>query len=215
MVSLKLSLLLFSIVTVTLISSALTRKTKNNNNEKLKVLVLYESLCPDSVRFMKQQLGPNYGELKNHIDLALVPFGKSFSENNGAQFYCQHGPKECLGNRQQSCILQQTKDQDQQVEFAVCQMTTALRSDGIDECAESSGLSSDIDTCMTSELGTLLQLEAERITHSYKPTFVPTIVYDGVFDQQLQDNSLRDFRGTVCYLLQKRGDISFHDDICD
>ncbi|XP_013112424.2 GILT-like protein 1 [Stomoxys calcitrans] len=207
----KLTLFLFFMVAVTLFSSALTRKA---NQEKLKVLVLYESLCPDSVRFMQRQLGPNYNDLKDYIDISLVPFGKSYSENNGAQFYCQHGPKECLGNRQQSCILQQTNDQEQQVEFAVCQMTISNKSRGIDDCARSSGLSNDIDTCMTSELGTLLQLEAEQITHSYAPTFVPTIVYDGVFDQQLQDNSLRNFRGTVCYLLQKRGDISLHSDVC-
>uniref|UniRef100_A0A1I8PBL7 Uncharacterized protein n=1 Tax=Stomoxys calcitrans TaxID=35570 RepID=A0A1I8PBL7_STOCA len=207
----KLTLFLFFMVAVTLFSSALTRKA---NQEKLKVLVLYESLCPDSVRFMQRQLGPNYNDLKDYIDISLVPFGKSYSENNGAQFYCQHGPKECLGNRQQSCILQQTNDQEQQVEFAVCQMAISNKSRGIDDCARSSGLSNDIDTCMTSELGTLLQLEAEQITHSYAPTFVPTIVYDGVFDQQLQDNSLRNFRGTVCYLLQKRGDISLHSDVC-
>ncbi|GBP09372.1 hypothetical protein EVAR_73443_1 [Eumeta japonica] len=82
------------------------------------------------------------------------------------------------------------------------------------QCAESSGLSSDIDTCMNTELGTLLQLEAERITRSYSISFVPTIIYNGVFDQQLQDRSLRDFRGTVCGLLQKRGDISFHNALC-
>ncbi|KAM7361948.1 GILT-like protein 1 [Cochliomyia hominivorax] len=183
------------------------------SGEKLKVLVLYESLCPDSIRFMGRQLGPSYEELKDYIDISLVPFGKSQSKNNGGQFFCQHGPRECLGNRQQSCVLQQTKDQLTQVKFAVCQMTIPDNSN-IQYCAESVSLSSDIDTCMNTELGTLLQLEAERITHSYAISFVPTIIYDGVFDQQLQDNSLRDFRGTVCGLLQKRGQISFHDAVC-
>ncbi|KAI8129134.1 hypothetical protein FF38_04634 [Lucilia cuprina] len=181
--------------------------------EKLKVLVLYESLCPDSVRFIGRQLGPNYDALKDYIDISLVPFGKSYSKNNGAQFFCQHGPRECFGNRQQSCVLQQTKDQLSQVKFVVCQMTTPDNSN-VNYCAESVGLSSEIDTCMNTELGTLLQLEAERITHSYRLSFVPTIIYDGVFDQQLQDSSLRDFRGTVCGLLQKRGTISFHDAVC-
>ncbi|TMW49092.1 hypothetical protein DOY81_005826 [Sarcophaga bullata] len=182
-------------------------------DEKLKVLVLYESLCPDSVRFMGQQLGPSYDALKDYIDLSLVPFGKSYSKNNGGQFFCQHGPRECYGNRQQSCVLQQIKDQAAQVNFVVCQMTKP-DSSSIEYCAERAGLSSDIDTCLNTELGTLLQLEAERITHSYGIKFVPSIIYDGVFDQQLQDNSLRDFRGTVCGLLQKRGAISFHNELC-
>ena len=44
---------------------------------QLKVLVLYESLCPDSVRFMQRQLGPSYDLIKDYIDITLVPFGKS------------------------------------------------------------------------------------------------------------------------------------------
>ena len=49
-----------------------------------------------------------------------------------------------------------------------------------EQCAERAGLSADIDTCLNTELGTLLQLEAERITHSYGIKFVPSIIYDGV-----------------------------------
>lgn len=194
--------------------SALTQQT-NAVKEKLKVMVLYESLCPDSIRFIGSQLGPHYDGLKDYIDITLVPFGKSKSINNNGlvQFFCQHGPKECEGNRQQLCVLQQTTDQATQVNFVVCQMRKRDVTD-IRECAESLGLSSDIDACMHNGLGTTLQLEAERVTFLFKPQFVPTIVYDGVFDQQLQDNSLRDFRGTVCYLLQRRGDISFHSEVC-
>lgn len=201
----KQSITVLLIVTTAIISNAQT--------EKLKVLVLYESLCPDSVRFMARQLGPHYESLKDYMDISLVPFGKSYSQNNGGQFFCQHGPRECLGNRQQSCVLQQTKDQLIQVNFAVCQMTIPDNSN-INYCAESVGLSSAIDTCMTTELGTLLQLEAEHVTLAYAPKFVPTIVYDGVFDQQLQDKSIRDFRGTVCGILQKRSIVSFHDTVC-
>uniref|UniRef100_A0A1A9X1Z9 Gamma-interferon inducible lysosomal thiol reductase n=1 Tax=Glossina brevipalpis TaxID=37001 RepID=A0A1A9X1Z9_9MUSC len=186
---------------------------ENPDKEKLNVLILYESLCPDSKQFMQNQLGPNYENLKDFIDIKLVPFGKSNSYDNGSQFFCQHGPRECLGNRQQSCTLHQTHDQLEQVKFAVCQMAK-FDTSSTKECSESAGLSSDINECMNSETGTFLQLEAERITHSYAPSFIPTIIYNGVFDQQLQDNSLRDFRGTVCYILQKRGNISFHSEVC-
>ncbi|XP_037952446.1 GILT-like protein 1 [Teleopsis dalmanni] len=205
MLNLRSILVIIAIACLGIVSEA--------QQKKLNVLILYESLCPDSIRFMAKQLGPSYDLLKDYIDISLIPFGKSQSQNNGAEFYCQHGPSECEGNRLQSCMLLQTSDQTTQVKFAVCQMTAEDKLTG-KYCAEKVGLSNDIDACMHTELGTYLQLKAERVTHSYAPTFVPTIVYDNVFNQQLQDSSLRDFRGTICNLLQKRGIIGFHNPAC-
>jgi interferon, gamma-inducible protein 30 len=39
--------------------------------------IYYESLCPDSVRFISQQLKPLYNDFKKHLDISLIPFGKS------------------------------------------------------------------------------------------------------------------------------------------
>lgn len=99
------------------------------------------------------------------------------------------------------------------------------------QCASEAGLSANVDQCMTTAKGTKLQLNAEQITKRYSPSFVPTIVYDHVsqkhthllhirmpsltgfvsdhghqqvFNQQLQDNSIHDFRSTVCYLLNRQ-----------
>lgn len=74
-------------------------------------------------------------------------------------------------------MLNQTQDKRAQVKYAVCQMSL---SNSLETCASQAGLSSDIESCMNSQLGTLLQLEAERITHSYQPSFVPTIIFNGV-----------------------------------
>lgn len=41
------------------------------------VYVYYESLCPDSQAFITKQLYPSMKILKDHVDLHLVPFGKS------------------------------------------------------------------------------------------------------------------------------------------
>lgn len=66
---------------------------------------------------------PIYNNIKNHVELLLVPFGKSVSENNGKAFYCQHGPAECTGNRIQSCVLDAIDyEQDASVRFVNCQM---------------------------------------------------------------------------------------------
>ncbi|XP_030556398.1 GILT-like protein 1 [Drosophila novamexicana] len=169
---------------------------------KLHITLLYESLCPDSKNFMRQ-LGPVHQELEPYIDIELVPFGKSASEQSGALFHCQHGPAECEGNRLQSCVISSTQNQAAQVKFVVCQMFASNHANA-DKCASQAGLLTDVEYCMKTPTGTKLQLDAELITKRYRPSFVPTIVYNRVFDQQLQDQSLRNFRATVCYLLRQQ-----------
>lgn len=46
-----------------------------------------------------------------------------------------------------------------------------------------------------------MKLDAERRTHRVTypyPDFVPTIVYNGVFDQELQNRSLVEFAAVIC-----------------
>lgn len=44
---------------------------------QLHVAIYYESLCPDSIRFITNQLDPTYGYFKDYIEVELIPFGKS------------------------------------------------------------------------------------------------------------------------------------------
>lgn len=39
--------------------------------------VYYESLCPDSIRFITTQLYPTYRELGLYIDVEFVPYGNA------------------------------------------------------------------------------------------------------------------------------------------
>lgn len=53
------------------------------------------------------------------------------------------------------------------------------------QCAEENGIdyNSDIARCVNGGLGTLLQIEAERITHKHRkpyPEYVPTVVFNDV-----------------------------------
>lgn len=41
------------------------------------VSIFYESLCPDSIRFIKNQLEPNYHNFAPYITIDFIPFGKS------------------------------------------------------------------------------------------------------------------------------------------
>ncbi|XP_061398033.1 GILT-like protein 1 [Musca vetustissima] len=174
--------------------------------QKLKVSIIYEALCSDSIKFFAQQMAPHYDDLKDYIDVTMIPFSRSVSINNNLQFTCQHGPEECKGNRQQLCVMNQSYDQVVQTKFVLCQMGQKNITD-IEECTKSLGLSPNIDACMNGDEGNHLQLQAERVTFVYKPMFLPTIIYDGVFDQQLQDNSIKDFFGTICFVFQLRGDV--------
>jgi interferon gamma-inducible protein 30 len=176
---------------------------------KLHVEVLYESLCPDSLNFITQQLHPVFKELAPYVDLKLTPFGKSVSLENGVQFVCQHGPQECKGNRIQSCVLNSISDQSIQVDYVNCFMKTFKKGQKNQQefgqvCTEAVGLDfAHISQCYSSALGTNLQLVAEQSTARISPKFVPTVLYNGQFNQQLQDASLTDFRGVVCQLLSQ------------
>lgn len=44
---------------------------------KVQVGVFYESLCPDSIRFIKNQLEPIYQHFDDFIHIDFIPFGKS------------------------------------------------------------------------------------------------------------------------------------------
>lgn len=48
---------------------------------RLTVSVYYESLCPDSINFITDQLTPAYNDFKDWINLEFIPFGKSSVSN--------------------------------------------------------------------------------------------------------------------------------------
>lgn len=43
----------------------------------INVGVYYESLCSDSMRWIKQQLLPEYDVLKDYISVTFIPYGKA------------------------------------------------------------------------------------------------------------------------------------------
>ncbi|XP_035780918.1 GILT-like protein 1 [Anopheles albimanus] len=167
---------------------------------QLRVDVYYAHLCPDSVRWVQNQLLTLNPTLLNAITLDFIPFGKAESVNNGQSFICQHGPAECEGNRVQSCILNLLPTQQAQVNYVGCQMSFTADPRGW-ECAFRSGVNLvTAEACVEGQLGTQLQLEAERRTQAIAPAFIPTIVFNGQFDQALQDRAQTDFAGIICEL---------------
>ncbi|CAH0560061.1 unnamed protein product [Brassicogethes aeneus] len=179
------------------------------NTQKLNVEVLFESLCPDSLRFISEQLYPNWNDISEYVDLKFVPFGKSASLEGGKDFVCQHGPQECKGNRILSCAIENLPNQNDQVEFVNCFMQIYKRTrkhpmEDAQQCSHKVNLDfKQLIGCYNSEQGTHLQLNAEKSTVKFQPRFIPTVLYNGEFKQQLQDISLVNFRGLVCELIGK------------
>nr|CAD7602344.1 unnamed protein product [Timema genevievae] len=167
----------------------------------LAVTVYYESLCPDSVAFITRQLYPTWRLIGDYIYVKFVPFGKSKSNLLGG-FNCQHGPRECEGNAIQSCALSlMGQGSPEQVEFVNCIMGSRQPLLVGEQCSTRSGVSWPIvSMCASSNEGTSLQLEAERQTKTLYPgpSFVPTITYDNVFNQNDQRESQYNFLGVVC-----------------
>ncbi|CAF4842413.1 unnamed protein product [Pieris macdunnoughi] len=189
------------LLTVLLISSG------NAIRPKLRLTVYYESECPDSETFILKQLQPTVQQLHNYTTLELVPFGKARSINYGNDgFQCQHGSSECLGNMVQDCALNRMKQYTDvmKVAYVACEMKTRSGAKGDLHCVQNAKLSpKDVEDCVLTGEGTSLQLHSEYQTNKVRPTFIPTITVNGVFDQHIQDNAQVDLFSTLCSILKE------------
>ncbi|CAG7727377.1 unnamed protein product [Allacma fusca] len=170
---------------------------------RTKISVYYESLCGDSRRFIKNQLYPLMrSPIGKYVDLELVPYGKATTSgsNGNYEFSCQHGEPECLGNRVHSCALSKLT-KSQALDFVHCSMASSYPPEAGQECSNQLNLDFDpIKTCSTSKDGDELLATNGRKTHGLSPKlyFVPWIVFDGKWSEELMERSLQNLRTVVC-----------------
>lgn len=183
---------------------------------KVPVYVYYESLCPDSAKFINEQLYPTAKQFPNNIDLKLIPFGKASYRTQGSEtlFECHHGPNECYGNKVHACALANIEGNSYQpnntkealtLEYVNCLMELAQFKSGEfpgKTCADryDSINWETIEQCANSTQGsTLLKNYGEETYKLQKPlASVPTVAFRQSFDSDVQKLAVDNFRAALC-----------------
>ncbi|XP_043686110.1 gamma-interferon-inducible lysosomal thiol reductase-like [Vespula pensylvanica] len=190
-----------------------------DNYTVVNVNVYYESLCGDSIRWVKDQLVPNYASLKKHLKITLIPYGKATQTRNAEtgrwHFSCQHGSSECLGNKAQACGIhaiesdyQKNEQQDQIVYLIGCTMSDQYPPSAVETCAKDylkEETQKRISECINSSLADDLLAANGDKTWALKPqlSFVPTIILNGVRTAEIQKSALNNFKTLICSYLTK------------
>ncbi|KAM8706852.1 hypothetical protein ACLKA7_011019 [Drosophila subpalustris] len=184
---------------------------------KVPVAVYYESLCPDSAKFITEQLYPAMkSELRDVVDITFVPFGKSQYTTQGSEvtFTCHHGPNECYGNKVHNCAIEKIQSDSYRLEstresltldFINCLMKAGNNfPDNVypgQRCAIESQINwENIKICANTTEGSILLRTAGDTTMKLKEplTNVPTILFNEQFDKKVNERAQQNFVGTVC-----------------
>lgn len=183
---------------------------------KVPVTVYYESLCPDSAKFINEQLYPAAKQFNKNVELRFVPYGKSSYTTRGSEteFECHHGPNECYGNKVHACAIfhiqgnsyKPTDTKDVKVlDYINCLMERAQLKSGEfpgKRCAEENEIHNwdTIEQCANSTEGSsLLRQYGDETSQLQKPlNSVPTVTFRQAFDSSIQAMALTNFRGVLC-----------------
>ncbi|CAH1111087.1 unnamed protein product [Psylliodes chrysocephalus] len=179
----------------------------------LRVVLYYEGLCPGCHEFILEQLYPGYQKLGDSFLIDLVPFGgaSATKTDDGWQWECQHGPLECYINKVDACLTSFEPTQSQLISFVNCHtkntsmdITFDETEDIIKQCAEENNVSFyDIRKCVTSGRADTLLLALQDRQNKLVPKleYVPSIRFNDVYDEDLDNVAIFDFVYAVCSLL--------------
>ncbi|XP_075170510.1 GILT-like protein 3 [Haematobia irritans] len=201
----------FVLLSFLLVTCAINCSNADLEPQKLKVEVYYETLCPDSMRFIRNQL---YGamiddSLLQYSDLVFIPYGKVGSwtdpETNKTNLYCQHGTRECELNAMHACIVEHNTVREQ-LDMITC-LLNGYNTD-IDMCSQQL----DIDVtaaknCKASRETNEILKKYGNMTDSIDMTFVPSVGLGGVFDPWKQRSILHNFPRIFCRKYREKFDV--------
>lgn len=170
--------------------------------DPVKLAVYYESLCPGCQDFISSHVWPTYLELSEIMRLHLIPFGNAnFSGIEYAwKFQCQHGPRECFGNKIQSCVLNYY-DMKHALPFIGCVMATPDPVHASRGCAIDHGISwRDMKICLNTYMGDSLLHDNGVLTKAFQPpvTYVPWIVINDVYSPAEAEMARKNLLHVIC-----------------
>ncbi|XP_059061608.1 GILT-like protein 1 [Achroia grisella] len=191
-----------------------TQETGKQDNstvsiEKITIKVYYETHCPASVTFFTAQLQPVVKKLGSYLDVHLIPYGHATTREVLGRylFKCQHGPKECNGNKLHACAVDALQNNTKAVVFNSCLMQFSRHTYETDtafvliKCGKNLNLSvNGIWRCMDSERSSRLLKSYGDETHSLRLRYVPYILMD--YSTTGQFELVDDLMTTVCRILQ-------------
>jgi len=170
-------------------------------SQQVTVSVFYETKCPDSIKFITQQLVPAWkmvggGAGNSLFVIDYVPYGKATEEKDAdgvVTTKCHHGEEECNLNKIHACALRKLP-KPEITPFINC----SLLMPNIGDCTEASKLAR-IERCVTEE-GKELTAEHGNRTKQLNPplTWVPWILFDGKFSSKDLELAQKNFTEIIC-----------------
>ncbi|KAI3750540.1 hypothetical protein L2E82_21181 [Cichorium intybus] len=168
--------------------------------DKVKVSLYYEALCPYCSSFIVNQLGKALYQwnLISVVDLKMVPWGNTqFAPNNA--WICQHGPDECLIDIVEACAIDLLPQSGLRFELIKCieELNLQGKHGEWKSCMDSLKINPQpITDCYKSRQGVDLELKfAEETNHLNPPhRFVPWVL---VNDKPLQED-YQNFVAHIC-----------------
>lgn len=168
------------------------------------IKVYAESLCPDTINFIVNSFG-GFREFKDRSKLLksidFIIFGNASedpeSTEGNRKFKCQHGDKECYGNKLQNCSNKYLPS-DLYEEYLIC-FSRSVKLVGRDKAdlniitAECSEASKEIIECANSSEGDELLHNAGLNTgsHNYVPYIIVNDKYNINYQKEAESNLLK------------------------
>ncbi|EGR33474.1 hypothetical protein IMG5_051520, partial [Ichthyophthirius multifiliis] len=179
------------------------------DDQKVKVELYFESLCPGCREFINSQIQItlNTKDLLKILDIELVPYGNAKKDSQG-NITCQHGENECYGNLIENCVLSKL-EYPKNIKFVYC-IENKIEDNQLDfnktlqdcyiELQIAQQTQGSIQQCLTSDEGKQLVIKAGEKTDQLSPKhqFVPWIIVNGIHNDEEQQAAQEDLLIYVC-----------------
>lgn len=167
-----------------------TTTTTSTTSNRVQVVLAIEALCPDSKRFVQEQLVPTFATLGPHvIQLHVIPFGNAAIDAGNRTVRCQHGLGECDANQYEQCARWIHSSPEQHLPFINClfyALPMSRHDDAFDTgsfelCAHVTGLSwPRIQACHGNATQSWI-LTQQAAKETPKHNHVPWVEINGVY----------------------------------